>query len=177
MWIILTTNTEVVVLPTILNRCIKMHFESYTKEELKSFSWMVSNPTDFMFEICKTPGQLLDASNSSMQDLERICNLLNSLPTNRASSFANLLKISNKINYKENYDKFDFDIFLNAVEYVAFKTYVNNNNKFSLKLYNIVNEYKQILVGRKLAKEHFITHMLTEIWKEVEKCRLQNSKN
>ena len=46
MYIILTAESEIGILPTILNRCMKYHFEEYTVDQLKQFDWaMTSNAT------------------------------------------------------------------------------------------------------------------------------------
>ena len=64
IYFILTTSSEATVLPTILNRCIKYHFDPYTLEELKEITGSVHiNPT--AVEIFKTPGKLMNLTEAS----------------------------------------------------------------------------------------------------------------
>ena len=50
--IILEAESEVGVLPTILNRCRKFTLEPYTIEELQSFSWAPRSSDMLMYKFC-----------------------------------------------------------------------------------------------------------------------------
>ena len=49
--VILEAESEVGVLPTILNRCYKVTLESYTVEELQSFPWAPKTQNDILMNV------------------------------------------------------------------------------------------------------------------------------
>ena len=81
--IILIAESEVGILPTILNRCIKYTLEDYSISQLKQFSWAAQLDNPLIYELCNTPGQLLEASNiENLEAMQQACtNLILNLPT------------------------------------------------------------------------------------------------
>lgn len=161
-YIILTTESEIGVLPTVLNRCTKYHMEQYTIDELKSLNWFTKSLDETAFKVCKTPGQLLDIDAKMINDLNELCKrIINSI---KKANYANTLSIAAKINYGEEYNKFDFDMFFNMLELVAFEDYRDNNNELSFIIYTFTNKFKQDLIGKNLVKETFMLNYLTQLW-------------
>ena len=66
VYVVLTTSSEARVLPTILNRCIKYHFDPYTLEELKEITGCV-NIDRTAVEIFKAPGKLMNLTEASFK--------------------------------------------------------------------------------------------------------------
>ena len=167
-YIILTAQDEVFVLPTILNRSIKYQFEPYSTELLKSLSFLTSVTDPDFFEICTTPGDLAQITPETFTLVKNTClNLATQLPR---FSYANVLPIANMINYKDSYDKVDFNFFIKALEHFAFLVYRDSGTELSFTVYNIVNSYKQQLMNRTtFGKESFITLLLTTLWEETRK--------
>lgn len=167
IYIVLMSSSEVNVIPTILNRCIKMYFEEYKVDELKAFNGGLFGEADneAIFEICKTPGQVLEALNST--DMNKLLDLCNNI-VNRAAttSYANMLSIETKINYKEEYDKFDFNLFFKTMIYASYKSFVSTNNETSGKIYLFTAGYYNEYI-KKMAKEAFMINYLTKLWKVV----------
>ena len=75
--------------------------------------------------------------------------------------------ISTKINYKDLYDKIDFNLFFDAVEYLALEDFKNNNNQQSLTIFNITNKFKQYATQTSLIKETLMVNYLTTLWEAV----------
>ena len=77
MRVILTAESEVGILPTILNRCIKYIFEDYSIEQLKQLNWILTEENELIYKICKTPGQLLTlASVDNLDQIQLTCEYL-----------------------------------------------------------------------------------------------------
>lgn len=165
VYIILITKSESGILPTILNRCIKYYFEPYTPEQLKEISGNNEAANSIIYQICNTPGKLFNNSLSSIKDAYNLCMTL----TEKLSqaSWANTLKISTMINYKEDYNKIDFNLFFDTLEFVSFNYYKANNTKLSWIIYNITNKAKQIMIDKIIVKENFMLNFLTKLWKET----------
>ena len=68
----LIANSEIGILPTILNRCVKLRFEQYSKEELQAIA-NTNITNDLVFEICKTPGMLTGLDTKTFNDLYDLC--------------------------------------------------------------------------------------------------------
>ena len=161
-YVVLLTESEIGVLPTILNRCVKLRFEQYTVEQLKEINWM-HEESEMLFAVCNTPGKLLEINSKTLPDLYKLCDTI--VHKIDIAPWANTLKISLKINYKEDYDKFDFDTFFDMLEYVAEKTYKEEKTDLSYKVYYTTNRAKASMINKSLVKENFMISFLTQLWK------------
>lgn len=167
VYIILIANSEMGILPTILNRCIKFMFEPYTIDQLKEFSWMNSvEDNELIYKVCNTPGKLANIDNKIFTNLINLCGVI--ITKVSAATYANTLSIATKINYKDNYDRFDFNLFFDTLEYLAFEHYRSTSQELSFKIYLLVNQFKQKKLNKfTLNKEAFVLNFLTQLWKET----------
>jgi DNA polymerase III delta prime subunit len=164
VYIILIANSEAGILNTILNRSIKYHLEPYTKEQIEQITNTAVN--DLAFKIFQTPGKLLNLTEQSFNDVMGLANtVVHSI--NRAT-YPNALVVSTKINYKDLYNKIDFDLFFDAVEYLALEDYVNNKTEQSLTVFKTTNQFKQYATQQNLIKEILMINYLTTLWEAVQ---------
>jgi replication-associated recombination protein RarA len=160
VFIVLIADSEAGILPTILNRCIKYHLEEYTQTEIEKIIKSKVNP--LAFKIFKTPGKLMNLSNEGFKNvLELAEKVIHKLSQ---ASYANTLFITTKINYKDLYNKIDFDLFFDAVEYLSLEDFKNNNNRQSLDIFKITNQFKQLSSKQNLIKETLMLNYLTTLW-------------
>lgn len=162
-YFILFTNSETNVLQTVLNRCIKYHFEPYTKEQLEQITNTAIN--DLAFKMFKTPGKLLNLTNDSFNSILELANKV--VHKINFATYSNALVISTKINYKDLYNKIDFNLFFDAVEFLALEDFIKNNNKQSLTVFKVTNKFKQYINKPNLIKEALMLNYLTNLWEEV----------
>jgi replication-associated recombination protein RarA len=163
VYIVLLATSEAGVLPTILNRCIKYTFEPYTKEQLEQITNTTVN--ELAFKIFQTPGKLLNLTENSFKDiLDLASNVVKNI--NKAN-YANSLVISTKINYKDLYNKIDFNLFFDAVEYLALEDYKGTSNEQSFIVFKITNQFKQHATKQNLIKEVLMLNYLTTLWEAV----------
>ena len=164
VYITLVTNSEAGILNTVLNRCTKHYFEPYTKEQIEQITNTKVN--DLAFKVFKTPGKLLNLTDSSFQDVidlaDKVVHKINQ------ASYANALSISTKINYKDLYNKIDFNLFFDAVEYLALEDYKNTANKQGFTVFSITNKFKQYATQSNLIKETLMLNYLTTLWEAVQ---------
>jgi replication-associated recombination protein RarA len=164
VYVVLIANSEAGILNTILNRSIKYHLEPYTKEQIEQITNTTVN--DLAFKIFQTPGKLLNLTEQSFQDVLNLANtVVHSI--NRAT-YPNALVVSIKINYKDLYNKIDFDLFFDAVEYLALEDYINNKTEQSLTVFKTTNQFKQYATQQNLIKEILMINYLTTLWEAVQ---------
>ena len=163
VYVILTATSEAGILPTILNRCIKYNFEPYTKEQIEQI--INTSVNDLAFKIFQTPGKLLNLTEQSFNEL---MNLAGQTITNISRvEYANALVTATKINYKDLYNKIDFDLFLDAVEYLALEDYKNTANEWSFAVFKITNLFKQYATQQRLIKETLMLNYITTLWEAL----------
>lgn len=163
VYVILTATSEAGVLPTILNRCIKHNFEPYTKEQIEQITNTSVN--DLAFKIFQTPGKLLNLTDTGFSE---IIDLAGKTVMNIGKAeYANALVIATKINYKDLYNKIDFDLFLDAVEYLALEDYKNTTNEQSFAVFKITNLFKQYATQQRLIKETLMLNYITTLWEAL----------
>jgi DNA polymerase III delta prime subunit len=163
VYFILLANSEAGVLPTILNRCIKHNFEPYTKEQIEQIT--NTSVDDSAFKIFQTPGKLINLTENSFNN---IIDLASKTVINISKAeYANSLVISTKINYKDLYNKIDFDLFLDAVEYLALEEYKKTTNEQSFTIFKITNQFKQYATQQRLIKETLMLNYITTLWEAL----------
>ena len=161
-YMLLISSNKNYVLDTILNRCLIYTFSAYSKEELVSITGC--DISDELLDVCTTPGQI-KISSGNFDKLKNLClTIVNKLDK---ASLSNALSIANKINYKDEYDKFDLSVFLKVLMKELYSSYIESDDAKSRMLYNIVSEQSQRLLDVRLNKEIFVQHLIVTMWKAV----------
>jgi len=162
-FLILLVDNRNNVLNTILNRCIIFELEQYSINELKEFTKGCKNE-DLILNIVKSPGKILNSNLDSY--IDELYNLCNTIVTKiNKASYLNTLSITDKINYKDEYNKFDLTVFFDCLSYCYYKDFLDNKNNKSLQLYLLVSENRKKLVDKRLNKELFVSNFLSKLWK------------
>ena len=166
MRVILLAESEVGILPTILNRCVKFVLEDYTVEQLKQLSWATRVDNPIIYDICKTPGQLLNlAQIDNLGALKDFC--INILRTTPLCEYGPFMGFNCGINYKDNFKKFDPDIFLNLLIKTAYDLYISEGHDVLFNMYCYLIKRKQQLINKTLSKESFMLNTLDGLWRLV----------
>ena len=162
-YFILIANSEAGILNTILNRSIKYHLEPYTKEQIEQITNTTVN--DLAFKIFQTPGKLLNLTETGFNDIMDLAG--KTVMNIGGAEYANALVIATKINYKDLYNKIDFNLFLDAVEYLALEDYKNTANEWSFAVFKITNLFKQYATQQRLIKETLMLNYITTLWEAL----------
>lgn len=164
VYVALLANSEAGILPTILNRCAKYSFDSYSKEELELI--LNTKINELAFKIFQTPGKLQNLTENSFKDIlalgEKVVTKMNQV------TYGNALIVATRVNYKDLYSKVDFNLFFDTVEYLALEDFKNNNSKQSLRIFEITAKFKQKSLQQNLLKEALMLNYLTTLWEALQ---------
>jgi len=161
--IILINISEAGILPTIINRCQKLRTEPYKIGELKQIKKF---DNELAYKVCKTPGQLNSIDEKTLTDMYNLCSTMVDKIT--ITPYANMMSIAARINYKEDYNKFDFETFLNMLEYVSLDKFISGKNDIARKMYlYTIKRRQELIINTSVQKEPFMINLLDGLWKEV----------
>lgn len=158
-YIIVLCENKSMILQTVANRCIDFEFEPYTKTQLRQF---MTEDDEHILDVCSTPGQVKSLHSGDLKELESLCEKI--VTKLNIANFANTLKITNKINLKDEYDKFDIKVFFNMLLITIKNEYAKNHDNKTYLMYNLVSEYKKRLRDSRLNLEMFMNNFLTTLW-------------
>lgn len=166
-FISVVTNSEIGVLDTILNRCIKLHFAQYTFEELKEIASVFHpNFNELDYQICRTPGKLFELDDAATPKLKALCEQIVSVKA--PVKYGHILELYTKINCFENYDQFGFDAFLNMLAYVAFSKFSKDKDERSYNIYKTTADFlKKLTIAPRVNKHDFLLYFFTVLYNEV----------
>lgn len=165
-YIILLCENRHSLINTILNRCITFEFEPYSQEQLKQFIKDDNiDCLDYLLEVCKTPGQIMYTNYNTLSKLNSMCEkIIDKVSVDKASLSLPLSVVDN-INFKDEYDKPDINMFINALSEELVKKSIESDNIDVYNMYTIVNKYANMLKDSRLNKKYLIESMLIDIWR------------
>ena len=167
-FVILLANDTTSILPTILNRGKIYNIRNYDKDYLMFFAKekQMDIPENYFGSIIETPGDIcgIYSNNIKLNDIKDLTDkIINKL---QIASYPNTLSIVNKLNFKDEYDKLDVNLFLKILRFDCLESFINGNKK-AINLFEIVNKNIIKLNDSRINKQILVTHMLTELWCEV----------
>lgn len=165
-FVILLCENKNNLLSTIQNRAVIFEMDLYTKDELATFVTSKEN-IDIITSVVRTPGKIINTNDSNIKDMYDVCTRI--VDKLDKAGFSNTLTIANKINYKDEFNKFDIFIFLDMLSYLLFKNYLETNNKVKYNMYKLTSDFKKCLIDDRINKEIFMYNFLTKLWKESRK--------
>lgn len=162
-YLVLLCANKSTILPTIANRCVSFEFEPYTRDVLSQFV----DKDMHVLDVCTTPGQILSLHSGDLFKLETLC--VDVATKIQKANYQNTLSITKKINFKDEFDKYDINVFFNVLLSTIYDLYRKSSyNNFS-NIYKLVLEYKKRLRDTRLNKELFMENFLTNLW-EMSRC-------
>lgn len=166
-FIAVTANSEIGVLDTILNRCIRLHFTQYTFDEMKEIAdFFHPNFSELDYQICRTPGKLIELDDTATSKLKTLCEQI--LAMKKPMRYGAVLEQYTKINCFENYDQFNFEAFLNMLAYVASTSFMTNLDDHSYAVLKLTQTYlKKLAIAPKVNKHDFLLSFFTVLYREV----------
>lgn len=167
-YVVLFSEGRESIIETILNRCIIFELDKYTREELKEFIVNVDDSSlhELILSVCRTPGQVIETCKANnIKPMFDLCNTF--VDKLDKASYPNTLTIAKKINYKDEYDKFNINVFLNALLLTIYNKNISSPSNKLYNLYRATSEYIKRLRDGRLNKENLMENYLTKAWKLV----------
>lgn len=158
-YVVMMASSDAGVLGTILNRCYAMRFKPYSKDELRQFS-----DDESLIAYCSTPGQVKSAC-CSIGDIERMCSGMTGKMAK--ARFDNALSIADRLNYKDEYDKWDIGLFMNVLLTKLSEDCIISKDSRALALYGIAKDAQSDMLDSRLNKRSAIESMIIRMWRSV----------
>ena len=170
-YVIVIKTPELVVLSTTQNRCVEWSMEFYSMSELQGFFATNDKELELLiWEIARTPGQVIKYQQEPIKEMfalcEKICDNIGN------ATLPNTLTLLDKIAFKNEKDKFDFDTFVNILKVVTRNRFTQM--KVSETFVRKVIDFSYRAFNNNVNKEHLFAQLLIEI-RDV--MRVWNSKN
>lgn len=161
-YIILTSSIKEIILPTLLGRGTVFELNSYSKEELftiakESNNSMQDSEISAKIKYCEVPGEFEVFGESSIEEFEKFINIL--WQNIGVASAGNLLKITSKIQLKEEGQGYNINLFMNGLSLLNSST---EDLRMRSKIYSeIINAKREIQL--KYNKQYVIDNLLLNI--------------
>lgn len=154
------------VIPTILNRCQIWEMERYSEEELKYFmSVLYDNYADYLYliDFCTTPGQILYIKQSGADTVQQMKSMAEKIIDYiGGANFANILTISDKIAFKDEQDKWDYDIFVKVlhktIKHRMIESYSKPLEKMFITTTQLLKDTEIPHIDKKYLFEDYLCH-------------------
>jgi hypothetical protein len=166
--VILGAESEVGILSTILNRCLKLTLEPYTEDELKSFSWAPKNADPLLYKFCNTPGKLNTVGDASQftQILAHSKHIVKTLPELNHFAYGEHIALSLPIAVDDKTKtRFDMHLFMDLLAYTAFEDFKATFAMSSFEIYKATIEAKQQILNKAVNKKAFVLNFFNKLWK------------
>ena len=159
--IILLTENKYSLIDTIRNRCYLITLEKYSSECLKSFMKDESN-IDMFLKVCNTPGDVLLLQQHSIDKIIELCNkIFNSIDK---ASYGNTLSLSDRIAFKDEKDKYNFNLFFKLLVIVSYERVLNNLPN-SISEYQLTRDYFNRIKIKNIDKKMLFENYLLKLKK------------
>ena len=160
-YIILSVEHKNSLLPTVLNRCVSISFDTYSKECLRTF---LKGDVKIL-EYATTPGMVIELEKHNIRDMELLSNKI--LLQINVANYSNILKISSNINFsKEPSDLFDFSVFIHILLNVALELYYEG--KISYEMFSTVSSLNKESSIPHINKQHLFERFIFNLKKASE---------
>jgi hypothetical protein len=153
MYLILTCESKYNILETIQTRSYELVMDIYTRDELLP---LCKKDIELELRLANTPGTVEELNQVDLPCLKKLCSTI--LEKINIAAYQNTLTISDKINFKDEYDKYPLWAFIRMLSLVMLE------EKSPLYWYLLDFTKK---VEPLLDKKRFFENLLTKMWLEV----------
>lgn len=153
MYIVLTCESKYNILETIQTRSYEFVMDKYTREQLEL---LCTKDVELQLSIANTPGTIEELNHVDLVELKKLCETI--LDKLKGASYQNTLTIANKINFKDEYDKFPLWSFIRMLGFVM----LEKESSLYFYLLDFSKKYEPLL-----DKKRYFENLLTNMWLEV----------
>lgn len=156
LYLCLFAENDADVLDTIKTRSYNIIIDKYTRNDLEEL--IENDNKNIILNICNTPGQIETANRTDIKSLNDMC--VNMVKKMKIANYQNALTISNKINFSDEYDKYDLFLFIKMLSYELMTEFYNTQAKEFLYAYLELKELNKriwLVNNKKQQFERFIS--------------------
>ena len=166
-FVIVIANTKFQLLTTVLNRGVILEMPSYSTADLERVAEERNiQVRDNYIKLLSTPGDVLKlySNNVNVEDINDLSSKI--ITSMDKASFPNMLRIVDKMNFKDEYDKIDMDMFLKIFYNNIVNAYQDTKEEKLYTMSTVVNEtMKRLNFDSRLNKKILFTDMLIKLWR------------
>ena len=112
-FIIVLSESKYSIIPTILNRCQVWELSTYEQDFLSAFVKDINVKNEVLMRVANTPGKVIEYQNYPLEDMTQLAvKIFNNIGK---ANIANALTLSRFVAFKNEKDKFDFNLFLDIL--------------------------------------------------------------
>lgn len=162
-YIIITGENKNYILPTVYNRCMLFELERYTKQELTQFALGKSGTElEILLDVFHTPGSIQEAARYDILALKDLCTkMVNKIS---AAAYPNTLTITNKFNFKDEFDKYDVSMLFKMFTHCLCQEYMIHTQPMYMNMYKLTMQYKKHMYMKTFNKKLLVENFLTNLW-------------
>ena len=82
----------------------------------------------------------------------------------KQANYSNAMSIVDKLNYSDEYDKYNLDLFIKVLLFQIVEEYVNKNADKLFNMYNIVLQIQKKLQFGTVNKKYVIINLISKLW-------------
>lgn len=158
-YIILLVENKATLLNTVVNRCQCLSFERYSDAELSSFIEDHTGWTSEMYYLANTPGRVMLFCNSPIVEMIDFAKKV--LTQVRVANYSNILTIPSKLNFKDDKELYDFDLFCYILINIADILYTTDIVPFSV--YQLTSQFYDDTKIPRINKQNLFEHYIIEL--------------
>lgn len=153
MYIVFICSNKYNLLETIQTRSYELHTDLYSRSQLEPLC--IGNK-ELQLRLAGTPGLIEELNHVDLEGLKLLCE--NMVTKIQKANYQNTLTISNKINFKDEYDKYPLWAFIRMLELVM----LEHRSNFYWLVEKFSKKYELLL-----SKKDYVDNLLTELWLEA----------
>jgi len=158
-FIVVLSENKYNIIPTILNRCLVWELETYNMSLLRQF---ISSDVDVevLLRVATTPGKVIKYQTYPIDEMIK---LATKIFTNIGkANIANALTLSKYVAFKDEKDKFDFNLFLDVLLMVS-RDLCHSKFDKCFQIYGLTNELNNNKYLFNVDKKALFEHYLVEL--------------
>lgn len=144
------------IIPTVWNRCQVWRLSVYERDFLSTFA---TSYDEQLMKVATTPGKVIEYQHYPLKEMFDLAHkIFNNI---KKANFANVLTISRFLSFKNEKDKYDFNLFLDILLIVSKELFLNNIlSSDAYHLTNKLNNNKYIFnIDKKALFEHYLVEL------------------
>lgn len=158
--IIVLSESRYNIIPTILNRCQVWEMATYEQDYLRSFITDLSIDVTTLLRVANTPGKVIEYQSYPINDMiELAYKIFNNIAR---ANVSNVLTLSRHLAFKNEKDKFDFNLFLDALLIVS-RDLCGQNFPTCYAIYSLTSKLNNNKYIFNIDKKSLFEHYLIEL--------------